>query len=318
VSSSQDSPRVAVVFPGQGSQYPGMADPWTSHQVSAAALDEASNLFGFDVVEAGRDDSQLDRTDVAQPVVFACDVAAWRVVESTGLRPVAVAGHSLGEFAALVAAGALSFADASRVVLERSRAMAEACRAEPGAMSALVGLSVEEATEVCQIAGRGGVLVVANENGPKQTVVSGSAAAIELAETLARDRGARPVRLRVEGAFHSPLMRPALDAVRAAIAAAPMSGAAETNMIPNASGRPERRGPALRDLLTRQLLAPVRWDRSMRSLGEIGIDLLLEAGPGDVLAKLARRSIPTARPVSLGTPGEILAFAESLREGVLR
>jgi [acyl-carrier-protein] S-malonyltransferase len=112
-------------------------------------------------------------------------------------------------------------------------------------------------------------------------------------------------------------MRPALDAVRAAIAAAPMNGA-EVNVIPNASGRPERRGPALRDLLSRQLLAPVKWDRSMRSLGEIGIDLLLEAGPGDVLAKLARRSIPDARPVSLGTPGEVLAIAESLKEGVLQ
>jgi [acyl-carrier-protein] S-malonyltransferase len=294
-----------------------MADPWTSHPASAAVLEEASEIFGFDVVEAGRDETQLDRTDVAQPVVFACDVAAWRVVESTGLEPVAVAGHSLGEFAALVASGAMAFPDASRVVLERSRAMAEACRAEPGAMSALVGLSVEEATEVCAIAGRGGVLVVANENGPKQTVVSGSTAAIELAETLARDRGARPVRLRVEGAFHSPLMRPALDRVRAAIAAAPMSGASIT-VIPNASGRPERRGPALRDLSSRQLLAPVRWDRSMRSLGEIGVDLLVETGPGDVLAKLARRSLPNARPVSLGTPGEVLAFAESIKEGAIR
>lgn len=308
---------MAVVFPGQGSQYPGMADPWTSHPASAVVLREASEAFGFDVVEAGRDDTQLDRTDVAQPVVFACDVAAWRVVQSTGLEPVAVAGHSLGEFAALVAAGGLSFADASRIVLERSRAMAQACRAEPGAMSALVGLSVQEATEVCSIAGRGGVLVVANENGPKQTVVSGSAAAIELAETLARDRGARPVRLRVEGAFHSPLMRPALEAVRAAIAAGPMS-AADVTVIPNASGRPERRGPALRDLLSRQLLAPVRWDRSMGSLGEMGVDLLIEAGPGDVLAKLARRALPGARTISVGSPDDVLAMAESLREEALQ
>lgn len=294
-----------------------MADPWTSHQASAAALDEASEIFGFDVVEAGRDEERLGKTDVAQPTVFACDVAAWRVLESTGISPLAVAGHSLGEFAALVAGGALSFADASQVVLERSRAMAAACRLEPGAMSALVGLSVEEATEVCSIAGRGGVLVVANENGPKQTVVSGSTPAIELAETLARDRSARPVRLKVEGAFHSPLMRPALEGVRAAIAKADMRGA-EVTVIPNASGRPERRGPAIRDLLSRQLLAPVKWDRSMQSLGEIGIDLVVEAGPGDVLAKLARRSIPGARPVSLGTPEDVLAFAESLKEGALQ
>lgn len=188
---------------------------------------------------------------------------------------------------------------------------------EPGAMSALVGLSAEEAAEVCRIAGRGGVLVVANENGPKQTVVSGSTAAIELAERLARDGGARPVRLRVEGAFHSPLMRPALDRVRAAIARAPIHGSTVT-VIPNASGKPERRGPVIRDLLSRQLLAPVRWDRSMRALSDIGIDLVIEAGPGDVLAKLARRSVPGATTVSLGTPGEILAFADGLQQEVLQ
>jgi [acyl-carrier-protein] S-malonyltransferase len=294
-----------------------MVDPWTTHQASAAALEEASEIFGFDVVEAGRDEERLGKTDVAQPTVFACDVAAWRVLESTGLKPLAVAGHSLGEFAALVAAGALSFPDASRVVLERSRAMAEACRAEPSAMSALVGLSLEEANEVCAIAGRGSVLVVANENGPKQTVVSGSAAAIDLAEELARDKGARPVRLKVEGAFHSPLMRPALERVRAAIAAADMREA-EVAMIPNASGKEERRGPALRDLLSRQLLAPVKWDRSMKSMAEIGVDLLVEAGPGDVLAKLARRALPGSRQVSLGTPAEVLAFSETLKEGALR
>lgn len=309
--------RIAIVFPGQGSQYPGMADPWTSHPASARALEEGSAAFGFDVVEAGRDDANLDRTDVSQPVVFACDVAAWRVVEETGLQPVAICGHSLGEFAALVAAGALSFPDAIEVVKERARAMAEACRAEPGAMSALVGLSAEEAAEVCTTAGRGDVLVVANENGPKQTVVSGSLAAIELAERLARDRGARPVRLRVEGAFHSPLMRPAMDAVRSTIARAPVHDS-RVPVIPNASGEPERRGPVLRDLLARQLLAPVRWERSMRALGGLGVDIVVEAGPGDVLSKLARRTVPGARTVSLGTPGEIVAFADGLRQESLR
>lgn len=290
-----------------------MADPWAAHPASAAALEEASSAFGFDVVEASRKLESLDRTDVSQPTVFACDVAAWRVVQEIGLEPVAICGHSLGEFAALVAAGALSFIDAAEVVKERSRAMAEACRAEPGAMSALVGLSLEEASDVCAIAGRGGVLVVANENGPKQTVVSGSAAAIELAERLARDRGARPVRLRVEGAFHSPLMRPALEGVRAAIARAPIHDSRVT-VIPNASGKPERRGPVLRDLLSRQLLSPVRWDRSMRALGDMGVGLVIEAGPGDVLAKLARRALPGARTVSLGTPAEVQAFAQSLKE----
>jgi [acyl-carrier-protein] S-malonyltransferase len=290
-----------------------MADPWITHPASARALEEASQAFGFDVVEASRDEERLDQTEISQPTVFSCDVAAWRVVREIGLEPVAIAGHSLGEFAALVAAGAISFEDAAQVVKERASAMAEACRAEPGAMSALVGLSREEAEEVCKIAGRGGILVVANENGPKQTVVSGSAAAIELAERLARDRGARPVRLKVEGAFHSPLMRPALERVRKAIARAPIHGS-EVPVIPNASGKPERRGPVLRDLLARQLLSPVRWERSMHALADIGVDVLIEAGPGDVLAKLARRTLTSARPVSLGTPADVQAFGQNLKE----
>jgi [acyl-carrier-protein] S-malonyltransferase len=317
MSERSSSFRTAVVFPGQGSQYAGMADPWTAHPASAQALEEASGLFGFDIVEASRDAERLDRTDVSQPAVFACDVAAWRVLQETGIEPVAICGHSLGEFAALVAAGAISFADAAEVVKERAAAMAEACRAEPGAMSALVGLSREEAEEVCAIAGRGGILVVANENGPKQTVVSGGADAIELAERLARDRGARPVRLRVEGAFHSPLMRPALERVRNAIARAPIHGST-VSVIPNAGGKPERRGPVIRDLLARQLLSPVRWERSMHSLGDIGIDVLVEAGPGDVLAKLARRALPGAKTISLGSPAEVQAFGQTLKEGALR
>ena len=312
-----DAARTVVVFPGQGSQYAGMADPWTTHPASAAVLETASESFGFDVVELGRDDEALGRTDVAQPVVFACDVAAWRILQPTGLAPIATCGHSLGEFAALVAAEAISFEDAAAVVLERSRAMAKACRTEPGAMSALVGLSVEEAAEVCALAGRGGVLVVANENGARQTVVSGSLEAVELAERAARERGARPVRLRVEGAFHSPLMRPALDEVRAAIARAPIHDPV-IPVIPNASGTPERRGPVIRDLLARQLLSPVRWDRSMRAVAEMNVERVVEAGPGDVLAKLARRAIPGAQTVSLGSPAEIEAFAEAGTVGAAR
>lgn len=316
MSERSSSFRTAVVFPGQGSQYAGMADPWAAHPASARALEEASDAFGFDIVEASRDAERLDRTDVSQPCVFACDVAAWQVLQETGIEPVAICGHSLGEFAGLVAAGAISFADAAEVVKERAAAMAEACRAEPGAMSALVGLSREEAEEVCAIAGRGGVLVVANENGPKQTVISGGADAIELAERLARDRGARPVRLRVEGAFHSPLMRPALERVRNAIARAPIHDAT-VSVVPNAGGKPERRGPVIRDLLARQLLSPVRWERSMHSLADMGVNVLVEAGPGDVLAKLARRALPGAKTISLGSPAEAQAFGQTLKEGAL-
>jgi [acyl-carrier-protein] S-malonyltransferase len=300
--------KMAVLFPGQGSQYPGMADPWSSHPAGRAVLEEASDALGWDVIEACRDEGQLADTAVVQPALFACDLAAFRVLEEEGVRFAAAAGHSLGEFAALVAAGVTDFRPTLHAVVERGLAMHEAAEAAPGAMTALVGISPQDAAEICRIAGRGDVLMVANENSPKQTVVSGSVAAIEQAEDLARSRRARVVRLNVAGAFHSPLMRPALDRVRAAIARLSFQ-APRFPVVPNASGRPVQHPAALRDLLSRHLVSRVKWERSIRAMAQTGIEIFVEGGPGDVLAKLAKRCVPGTRAVSIGTPAEAQAFA---------
>jgi [acyl-carrier-protein] S-malonyltransferase len=304
--------KLAVLFPGQGSQYPGMAEPWASHPEGRAVLDQASEILGYDMVEACRDEARLADTAVVQPALFACDLAAFRVLEAEGMRFGMTAGHSLGEFVALVASGVTDFHPTLETVVERGRAMHEAGEQVPGAMSALVGISPAEAAEIVKVAGRGDILTVANENSPKQTVVSGSVAAVERAEDLARSRKARVVRLNVAGAFHSPLMQPAAGRVREAIARLEFR-APSMPVVPNASGRPTEQPAALRDLLSRHIVSPVKWERGIRAMAEAGVEVFVEAGPGDVLAKLAKRCVPQARAVSVGTPAEAAALAS---EGV--
>jgi len=304
---------IAVLFPGQGSQYPGMADPWSDHPAGKESLAEASDLLGYDVAQVAGDAERLALTDVVQPLMFACDLAALRVLEAEGATFSMTAGHSLGEFVSLVAAGAVPVEQALTAVVERGRAMQEAADASPGGMTALVGVSPQEAAEIVTTAGRGDVLTVANENSPKQTVLSGSIPAIERAEELARSRKVRAVRLKVAGAFHSKLMEPALPRVRGAIAKLDFS-APRYPVVPNASGRPTSQPSALRDLLSRHLVSPVRWERSIRAMADAGIDLFVEAGPGDVLSKLVKRCVPGARAVPVGSPSEARALLDD--EGV--
>ncbi len=305
--------RIAALFPGQGSQYSGMADPWTTHEVGRATLDAVSEVWGRDVVAVCRDEEALATTELVQPALFACDIAAFRVLQADGTEFAAAAGHSLGEFVALVAAGALDLPGAFRVVVERGRAMQEASDAAAGGMTALIGLSPDDAAEVCRVAGRGDVLEVANENAPKQIVLSGSVTAIERAEELARARGAKAIRLRVAGAFHSPLMRPALDRVREAISRLQFREP-HMDVVPNASGRPTRQPAALRDLLSRHIVSPVRWERSMRALADGGVGAFVEAGPGDVLSKLVRRVVPGSTVWPVGDPGAAASVAAALRD----
>jgi [acyl-carrier-protein] S-malonyltransferase len=179
-------------------------------------------------------------------------------------------------------------------------------------MTAIIGMSLDEAREVCEVAGRGDVLAVANENSPKQTVLSGSVAAVERAEELARSSGAKAVRLQVAGAFHSPLMNPAVQPVREALSRIRFERPAFP-IIPNASGKPTTQPLVLRDLLSRHLISPVRWDASMQAIAAMGVDFVVEAGPGDVLGKLARRAIPGATVRSVGTPEQARAVADEIR-----
>lgn len=304
--------KIAVLFPGQGSQYPGMADTWAGHPAGRQVLDRASDVLGWDVVERSRDPEALQHTEVVQPAVFACDLAAFAVLRAEGMPADIAAGHSLGEYAALVAAGAVDLEPGLATLAARAEAMGHAARRSPGVMTALLGIATAEAHEICAIAGRGDVLAVANENAEKQTVLAGSPAAIERAEELARMRGGRAMRLNVAGAFHSPLMEPALAPVRAAIAAVDFREP-QLTLVPNVSAKPTRNPVALRDLLSRHLVSPVRWDASLRAMAEEGATWFVEAGPGDVLAKLARRSVREGTVRAVGNPDEAAAVAREIR-----
>lgn len=299
---------IAVIFPGQGSQFAGMADAWTRHPAGSDVLQRASRSWSRDVVEACRDEAALATTEVAQPAVFACDVAAFAVLEAEGASFGATAGHSLGEFAALVAAGVLELEPAMRLVVERGRAMQAAADEHPGTMTALLGPSPEEAAEICEAARGEGVLVVANENAAAQTVLAGSLDAIERAEQVARERRARAIRLNVAGAFHSPLMEPAAERIRAALNDVTYAEP-RIPVVANVTGELVTDPSLLKELSARHVLSPVRWQRSVLAMAGAGFDSFAEAGPGDVLAKLVRRIAPGVTAVSIADPGRAAAFA---------
>jgi [acyl-carrier-protein] S-malonyltransferase len=291
----------AVVFPGQGSQSAGMADPWTSHPAGAAVLEEASEAMGRDLVAGCHNRELLATTAFVQPALLACDVAAFRVLEAQDLPFVGVAGHSLGEFAALVAAGAMTLPEALELVVTRGEAMQRAGEERPGTMTALLGVGPEQAADLCDEARGNGVLLVANENSPAQVVVSGSFDAIERIEALAKERKIRAVSLNVAGAFHSPLMEPAVAPIVQALKEMEL----RTPRFPiaeNVTGTLVSDPVELRELLGRHVVSAVRWEACARSLAAAGASTFLEAGPGTVLTKLAKRVVPEATAIAVGSP----------------
>jgi [acyl-carrier-protein] S-malonyltransferase len=291
----------AVVFPGQGSQFPGMADPWARHPAGRTALDEAAEAMGTDLVAGCRDEALLATTAFVQPALLAISVAAYRVLEAEGLPVAGAAGHSLGEFAALVAGGVLALPEALDVVLVRGMAMQRAGEERPGTMAALLGVDPAGAAALCEDARGGDVLVVANENSPVQAVISGSIPAVERAEAIARERKIRAVRLNVAGAFHSPLMEPAARPIVERLAGVEF-GPPRFPIAENVSGRLESDPNRLRELVSRHVVSPVRWTSCVGALAEAGATTFLEAGPGDVLTKLAKRIVPDAVAVAVGSP----------------
>ena len=294
----------AVLFPGQGSQFVGMADGWASDPAGKAVLDEASDAMGRDVILGCRDEDALATTEFVQPALLACDVAAFEVMRVLTVGdPVGVAGHSLGEFAALVAAGAISLRDALELVVIRGVAMQRAGEDQPGGMTALLGIGSAAAEQLCDQVRRDGVLVIANENSPVQVVASGSIPAIERLEALAAERKVRTVRLAVAGAFHSELMRPAVPAVSEALEAIGIR-APRTSIAANVTGELVTDADRLRELVRMQLVSPVRWDTAIRSLTEAGATTFIEAGPGEVLTKLMKRIDGSVRAVAAGSPEE--------------
>lgn len=284
----------AVVFPGQGSQSVGMLDAFGDHPAVRRTLAEASDALGEDVgalIHAGPKE-QLDLTTNTQPVMLTAGVACWRALQAeTGLTPAAVAGHSLGEYAALVAAGALSLADALPLVRFRAQAMQEAVPAGAGAMAAILGLDADAVVAGCAdaAAATGEVVAAANFNDPKQTVIAGTKAAVDRACELLKARGAkRALPLAVSAPFHCPLMRPAAERLRERLAGVAL--AAPTIAVLNNVDVASPVDPAaIADALYRQAYQPVRWVELVRALRARGVTHVVECGPGKVLAGLTKR-----------------------------
>ncbi|MBQ7259160.1 MAG: ACP S-malonyltransferase [Paludibacteraceae bacterium] len=281
----------AFVFPGQGSQFPGMCkDLYDAHEEAREICQAADRLLGFSLTDVmfGGSAEDLKQTKVTQPAVFLHSVVAQRLM--TIEKPDMVAGHSLGEFSALVACGALRFEDALLLVSARAQAMQAACEANPGTMAAVIGLDDEKVVEICQTID--GMVVGANFNCPGQVVISGEIEAVEAACVALKEAGARrALRLNVGGAFHSPLMQPAAEELKAAI----LKTEFRKPFCPiyqNVTAKAETEPEIIRENLLKQLTAPVRWTQSVQNMIADGANEFYEFGPGDVLKGMIRKINP--------------------------
>lgn len=280
--------KTAFVFPGQGAQYVGMGkDLYDNYPLARELMLQANEELGFaitDIMFEGTEED-LRQTRVTQPAIFLHSVVACRLM--TKLRPDMVAGHSLGEFSALVIAGALDMGDGLRLVSQRAQAMQEACELCPGTMAAVLGLPDDKVAEVCGSVEE--VVVAANYNCPGQVVISGSLSGVEQACKALKEAGAkRALKLPVSGAFHSPLMQPAAERLQKAI----MDTAFYAPIFPiyqNVSARAEKNKHIIQKQLLEQLTSPVRWTQSVQQMVADGATMFYEFGPGDVLKGLIRK-----------------------------
>jgi [acyl-carrier-protein] S-malonyltransferase len=289
----------AFVFPGQGSQFPGMCkDLYDAHQEAREMCQAADRLLGFsltDVMFNGTAED-LKQTKVTQPAVFLHSVVAQRLM--TIEKPDMVAGHSLGEFSALVACGALRFEDALLLVSARAQAMQAACEANPGTMAAVLALPDDQVDAICQK--ENGVVVAANFNCPGQVVISGSVEGVDAAcEALKANGAKRAIRLQVGGAFHSPLMKPAAEELQEAIVATEFMKPS-CPIYQNVNAYPQTDPELIRQNLLLQLTAPVRWTQTVRNMIVDGASVFYEFGPGEVLSGLIRKIDPEANIGKLG------------------
>jgi [acyl-carrier-protein] S-malonyltransferase len=299
--------KLALLFPGQGSQFVGMGKVLCdASRVARETFEEADTALGFSLSRLCFEgpEEQLKLTANTQPAILTNSVAAWRDLAARfpeRLEGAAfAAGHSLGEYSADVAAGSLAFADAVRLVRERGRFMQEAVPAGVGAMAAIVGLSPEEVEAACREAARGEAVGPVNFNSPEQTVIAGHAAAVARASAACTARGAkRAVPLPVSAPFHSSLMAPARERMKPLLGAAAFADS-KLPVVTNVDAAAESSGARLRDALVRQIDSPVRWVESVRLLAREGVDRGLEIGPGNVLTGLVRRIDRTVKVEAYG------------------
>ncbi|HEX4872748.1 MAG TPA: ACP S-malonyltransferase [Nevskiaceae bacterium] len=309
------SPAYALLFPGQGSQALQMLaahhDP-----LIAQTWAEASAVLGWDLARLVGEGplEQLNRTEYTQPALLAAGVALWRLWQAQQLpAPQALAGHSLGEYSALVAAGSLAFADALRLVQLRGRLMQSAVPEGQGGMAAVIGASDETVVEICAAWSGEGVLEPVNYNAPGQVVVAGHVAALDWLQAEGKARGARLVmRLPVSVPSHCSLMRGAAEELAAALAGVTLAPPRQP-VFHNVDAMPRQDPPAIRSALVEQLYRPVRWTQTLQALHRQGIGLFLECGPGKVLAGLNKRTLDGARSIGLEDPAGLAAAVTALR-----
>lgn len=296
---------LGLIFPGQGSQSVGMGEAlYDAHPVVRAVYHEAGTILGYDVAalcfEGPAD--RLNLTEYTQPALLTASIATLRLLEPAGLQPVAVAGHSLGEYSALVAASGLTFGAAVSLVQKRGRYMADAVPSGSGMVAAILGLEAEDVREACREASAVGIVAPANFNCPGQVVVAGEKAAVERAIERLKVKGARKViPLPVSVPVHTPLMQAAADRLARDVAAAAWADLS-VPLVNNADAKPLRAAGDVKASLIRQLPSPVRWEESVRTMGAMGVKTFVEVGPGTVLTGLVKRIIPDAVTLNVHDP----------------
>jgi [acyl-carrier-protein] S-malonyltransferase len=305
---------LAFTFPGQGSQRPGMGLPWRDHE-SWELVDEASDIAGRDIgaLLCDADADELRDTRNAQLTTFVSSLMVLDAVERLGIAPSYCAGHSLGEYTALTATGALGFDDGIRLVSERSAAMHDAGLAQPGTMAAVLGLDDDQVDVACRRADAD--VWVANYNAPGQVVIAGSPDGVEAATKHARDLGAKKVMpLQVAGAFHTPFMTAARDRLRAALAQADPRDS-DVPVVSNVDALLHDQAADWPSLLSAQLSSPVRWKHSLLTLADNGVTDFAELGPGAVLTGMAKRTVSGSRTISVATPEDLDKLLEWVGAG---
>jgi len=308
-------PLLAWIFPGQGSQAVGMGQAFYDEDAEARALfTEAGQVLGYDLARLCFEGppEQLNLTEYTQPALLTVSVTALRMLQRAGLRPAAVAGHSLGEYTALVAAGGLRFADAVALFRTRGRFMQEAVEDGRGLVCALLGLDGPAVAEVCQEASALGIVSPANFNAPYQVVIAGEKPAVEEAVRLAKAKGCRKViPLAVSVPVHTRLMAPAAERLAAEVMRVPLQDL-EVPLINNAEAKPLQKAADVRASLIKQLASSVLWEDSVRVIQNMGIHTLVEIGPGRVLSGLAKRIAPELRLLNVQDQASLSSTVEAL------
>ncbi len=310
---------IAILFPGQGAQHVGMGRELAEECPEAQAIfDRANAVLDFDVAKLCFEgpEEELNRTSLCQPAILTASIAALEAwTNGVGEAPQGpAAGLSLGEYTALVRAGAIKFEDAVQVVRQRGQFMEEAARENPGGMIALLGLDRQRVTEAVEAANEAGLAEVANFNCPGQIVISGTEPALQWLEEQAREFGARKAsRLKVTGAFHSRLMRPASAKLARALERVAISQP-RLPVVSNVTAKYIRSASEIRELLVRQLTQPVLWEDSMRFFLAQGVRHFVEVGPGKVLSSLLRRIDPAVESDRINTPSDIEEYQAAAEE----